>query len=515
MRVINTTTLKRVSSVVATIYYFTPFLIIFFFSVVQLLNVNESYLLKLIFGEICQNGTPNTLASIVCPIPPLRRVGELKSTNDSYTMPVIVATTKSTTGVTVKTDYATPTPLYTIVGMCSNHGSSNANHLSILNDVCDIVHGSINSSELKQKLDEANRDRHLNDDIIKWSHVSILMQKLPVSGKIWHIKWLMHMNKNKTLSKVLDAMLSVAVKSQENINHLKARTNLLYELDDPFLFAAQTAFPVFVDAELKIQQDSLKRLFAAFPEAFVAFVHARTLGFRKVNFLTFEPDTDRFTFLSVYLCTLQLLTTYVFPPIKVYNEVVDSDFLNTNRSVGTEFPSILQEFVNDSLSRVFLDKVILSVDSVGLMHDERELLFTIMEVGLQFANIFLLRNSPIKFMDGNVINRNVLIKRLRKGLILLGKFIASDTNTDGVLSFKEFINAGTKDHETILRREQDREPEQSSMRNVRIMRTREDLRDKVVEEFILSDINKDNYITLEEYMDVITSTGFHRLTIHV
>ncbi|EAN33097.1 putative integral membrane protein [Theileria parva strain Muguga] len=493
-----------------------------------------------------------------------------KETRDSgeISLPVVISTTKQTDNVVINTDSSTPSSLYLILKMCSDYKTrENKPKIRLLDDLCPIISDSLENSDLIQ---QNHRNGHVGTNVqydrelVLWLNVSSLLRKLPYSGKLKHVKLLSHsLNKNEIMYKVLNSISSyhdhITINTNNTSNNntttntikdgdmkskgrsgcdrkrvgssgglnLLVTSDILSSSDDPFRLLVETAFPSLIAESFGTIQESVHRLFLSFPESSAALLHMRKIGFGGINFSSLEPEINRFTFLSVFLSALQLLLTYSFDNFKLYDGIIESSYSDmTNHwdkpnssmknSKDKKNNSLLNEF-DDLDSRVFVDFITRRLGSFFINLEIKKRLFNVGNLGVKFTVKFLHNLILTNLTQSNVVKGSgieLMKGKLRESLTALGKFISFDFDNDGEVSFEEFTK-GSIDMNDFVNDvisavdsygksglEKDRE-----LQFVHLLKSQNTLYDKIIDEFIISDTDKNDSLSLDEFLELNLSTS--------
>uniref|UniRef100_A0A3B0MLY2 Uncharacterized protein n=1 Tax=Theileria annulata TaxID=5874 RepID=A0A3B0MLY2_THEAN len=443
--------------------------------------------------------------------------------------------------------------------------------IRLLDDLCPIISESLENSDLIQLSGKNSQINQYGREIVLWSSVSSLLRSLPYSGKLKHVKLLSNsLNKNEIMYKVLNSVSSYQdhITTNNNINtnsfntcnsikdddtksknksgcnrrnmssglNLLVTSGILSSSDDPFRLLVETAFPTLIAESFGTIQESIHRLFLSFPEASASLLHMRKIGFEGINFSSLEPEIDRFTFLSVFLSALQLLLTYSFDNFKLYDGIVESSYSDMtnhwdkpnnqmNNSKDEKFHSSKGKKMNKSLlnefddldSRIFVDFITHRLGSFFINLEVKKRLFTIGNLGTKFTAKFLHNLILTNLTQPNLVKGSgtELMKcKLRESLTALGKFISFDFNNDGEVSFEEFtkgsidmndfVNDVISAVDTYGKSGLEKDPE---LQFVHLLNSQNTLYDKIIDEFIISDTDKNDSLSLDEFLELNLSTS--------
>ncbi|UKJ90658.1 hypothetical protein MACJ_001592 [Theileria orientalis] len=506
--------------------FFTPLFLLFLFIVSNVFNLNELKLSKIIFDGLCNNENRDGLGRIVCPMVPMEDPFlNNRDVNKQYNIPLLISTTKIKDDIVINADSSTPSSLYLIMEVCNSY-KTNVSNSTLLADLCVLINDTIKEASSEFEFNQNLSGGH--EELVKWKNVAALLQRLPNNGKLSHIALLSGLNKNKIFEKVINSVLSLnESESNENLSESPEMTDLLVTSDiltlvgDPFKLLSSVAFPKLIYNSFGTIQESIHRLFLSFPESSAALLHMKNLGFEGLDFSSFEPKIDRFTYLAVFLSSFQLLLTYSFEFVPLYTGIVKSAYNSDVTHEKYRYSHLLSEFTNDSESKTFVENIMKGLTSFAINLNLKNKLFMVGDIGLKFTKkmveILALMNIP----SDNTYNgdRHSLISfKLREGLMYLGKFISFDHDNDGFISFEEFtkasidLNSFVDDIMSVFNNKEEQKGSQGlqadddGLQFVNLLKSQNSIYDKIIDEFIISDIDRDDLLSVEEFIELTLST---------
>ncbi|UKK01820.2 hypothetical protein MACK_001173 [Theileria orientalis] len=508
--------------------FFTPLFLLFLFIVSNVFNLNELKLSKIIFDGFCNNENMDGLGRIVCPMVPMEDPFlNNVNLNKQYNIPLLISTTKIKDDIIINADSSTPSSLYLIMEVCNSY-RTNVSKSTLLADLCVLINDTLKESRSEFNFNQNLSESH--EELVKWKNVAALLQRLPNNGKLSHITLLSSLNRNKILEKVINSVLSLnESEGNENLSEtpemttdLLVTSDILSLVGDPFKLLSGVAFPKLIHNSFGTIQESIYRLFLSFPEASAALLHMRNLGFEGLEFSSFEPKIDRFTHLAIFLSSFQLLLTYSFEFVPLYTGIVKSAYNSEVTHEKYKYSHLLSEFTDDSESKTFVENIMRGLTSFAINLNLKNKLFMVGDIGLKFTNklveILVLMNIPSdNTYDGD--RHSLISSKLREGLTYLGKFISFDHDNDGFISFEEFtkasidLNSFVDDVMSVFKNKEEQkgnkegiQTDDDGLKFVNLLKSQNSIYDKIIDEFIISDIDRDDILTVEEFMELTLST---------
>nr|PVC51240.1 hypothetical protein MACL_00001689 [Theileria orientalis] len=509
--------------------FFTPLFLLSLFIVSNVFNLNELKLSKIIFDGFCNNENMDGLGRIVCPMVPMEDpFFNNTHLNKQYNIPLLISTTKIKDDIVINADSSAPSSLYLIMEVCNSY-KTNVSKSTLLADLCVLINDTLKETRNEFKFNQNLSGGH--EELVKWKNVAALLQRLPNNGKLSHIKLLSSLNKNKILEKVINSVLSLnESENKENLSEspelttdLLVTSDILTLVGDPFKLLSGVAFPELIYNSFGTIHESIYRLFLSFPEASAALLHMRNLGFEGPEFSSFEPKIDRFTYLAIFLSSFQLLLTYSFEFVPLYSGIVKSAYNRDVTHQKYKYSHLLVEFTDDLESKTFVENIMMSLNAFAINLNLRNKLFMAGDIGFKFTKklveILALMNIPSDNMYNK--DRQALISlKLNEGLTYLGKFISFDHDSDGFISFEEFtkasidLNSFVDDVMSVFNSKEEQKGDQEGLQAdddglqfVNMLKSQNSLYDKIIDEFIISDIDRNDNLSVEEFIELTLSTS--------
>ncbi|ORM40171.1 uncharacterized protein BXIN_1164 [Babesia sp. Xinjiang] len=220
-------------------------------------------------------------------------------------------------------------------------------------------------------------------------------------------------------------------------------TDTLMQMDMPLSHVVELALPFYFDPEYGAAQDTVFRLFTAFPEAAAMLVYAvqhKLVAYPKLNV---ETKDKHFSLLAIFIANLQIMVASKFDKLSAFATIAAAKEMNW--LVTPSLDQFWDSFATDMQSRVYLMNLFKRAAQTKVSPAFHHTIAYNVEIAARaaayvFANYGLNAAAPLARLK---LSENVAFHMTQ-----LCRFTSIDTDHTGKLSLQEFVGSTMSEGDT-------------------------------------------------------------------